>query len=68
MPLRVTDILPADRLTELAAIMAKAIIRLRLRAQESPPVPEIGLELPAATPLSVPRTAGLTAVADGDER
>lgn len=58
-----TDIAPADRLRELASILATAVARrIALERRVGPPSPPIseessasGLELPASLPLSVER-------------
>lgn len=64
-----------DRRREVAALLARGVIRWRRRARvdgiidakKSPPSPETRLELPGETPLSV-GTRGFTPRSDGDER
>ncbi len=66
---------PDERRREIAAILARGILRLRriariggnMHAPESLNVPENGLELPGKTRLSVSdRTSGLRLRDDGD--
>jgi len=67
--------LPTNRRRELAAILAKGVIRWHRRAkaagiidaQKSPPASETRLELSGETRLSV-GTRGFTPRSDGDER
>lgn len=72
MPPRVTEIRPADRVHDLAALLARAVIRVRAPSPtETAPFVEASatsrLELSGASPLTVdPR--GLTARGEGDER
>ncbi len=74
-PNNALNLSPADLRREVAAILARGVIRWHKRskaagiidAQKSPPCGETRLELSGETPLSV-GTRGFTPRSDGDER